>query len=92
MDTPKKQWFKAKNYGWGWYPASVEGWFILLVYVLLFTGSLILFMEFLPQYSENAVLIMVPFLLWVVLLTSGLLWICYKTGEKPEWRWGAPKK
>ena len=24
----------------------------------------------------------------VILLTALLIWICYKTGEKPGWRWG----
>ena len=31
-----KLWFRAKNYGWGWYPCSWEGWTVLLIWVLLF--------------------------------------------------------
>ena len=26
IPMPQKLWFKAKLYGWGWYPCSWEGW------------------------------------------------------------------
>ena len=35
----KKVWFKAKEYGWGWYPSSWQGWIILLIYLLLLGES-----------------------------------------------------
>ena len=38
----KKLWFKAKNYGWGWYPASREGWLVTGAYLLIVIGSSIL--------------------------------------------------
>ncbi len=30
-----KYWFKAKNYGWGWYPATWQGWLILAGFIYL---------------------------------------------------------
>jgi hypothetical protein len=27
-----KLWFKAKNYGWGWYPITWQGWLITGLY------------------------------------------------------------
>ena len=29
----KKLWFRAKRYGWGWYPCSWQGWAVLAMYV-----------------------------------------------------------
>ena len=26
-------WFRARTYGWGWTPASIEGWLVLLGFV-----------------------------------------------------------
>ena len=55
----KTIWFKAKEYGWGWYPFTWEGWTVTGVYVALIlalastiddnsTGAEVAFMFFLP--------------------------------------------
>jgi len=72
-----KLWFKAKNYGWGWYPCSWEGWLVILVWVVLFT------MTVTKMHYEWLKNLIVTFLLIAI-----LIWICYKKGEKPGWRWG----
>lgn len=80
----KKLWFKAKNYGWGWYPASWEGWLVLFVYLAL---TLWMFRKAdagSHSGSDTLIGISVPF----ALLTAALLVLCWRTGEKPEWRWG----
>jgi predicted GH43/DUF377 family glycosyl hydrolase len=28
-DQKRIFWFRAKEYGWGWYPATWEGWLVL---------------------------------------------------------------
>ena len=28
-------WFKAKKYGYGWYPATWQGWLVILVYLTI---------------------------------------------------------
>lgn len=83
----KQLWFKAKNYGWGWYPCSWQGWLILLVYVgyLLYQGKTTQAMfnstsSFIFRYSFET-----------IFATILLIIICYLTGEKPEWRWGGKK-
>lgn len=78
-----KLWFKNKRYGYGWFPASIEGWLVLFVYTVLMTLSLSIFMN-----SFNHVFGLFWFLACVFLLTTTLLYICKKKGEKPEWRWG----
>ena len=32
-DNPEGYWFKRKLYGYGWTPATREGWFVLVVYI-----------------------------------------------------------
>jgi len=30
----KPLWFKAKQYGWGWYPARWQGWLIVIGFII----------------------------------------------------------
>jgi hypothetical protein len=81
----KKFWFKNKRYGWGWTPTSVEGWLITTVYFLVAMS-----------YPFLAKLGVVDFSFWIFFLvmivsTTAFIFICYKKGEKPKWRWGADK-
>ena len=34
----KQLWFKAKTYGYGWYPVTWQGWLVILIYVLGVAG------------------------------------------------------
>ncbi len=80
----KKLWFKAKNYGYGWYPCSWEGGIVTLIYVLFLIG-LFGFSDLDSYSGRDAILkIFVP----VIIVTSVLVVICFKTGERPRWRWG----
>ncbi|MBS3144121.1 hypothetical protein J4208_00900 [Candidatus Woesearchaeota archaeon] len=76
----KKYWFKTKTYGWGWYPATWQGWLVLGIYILFFASLII---------KVNSHTMVLPlYLIAVFILTGILLVICYLTGEKPRWRWG----
>jgi hypothetical protein len=79
----KHYWFKAKQYGWGWYPSSWQGFLVLLGYFLLLVLNFMLVNQNLN--SPNAVYRMV---LPSIVLTILLIVICYITGEQPRWRWG----
>jgi uncharacterized membrane protein YhaH (DUF805 family) len=71
----KTYWFKAKHYGWGWYPVTWQGWLVLTVFVVII------------GYRSTTMLniIIVPeFIVYTVIL----LIVCLLTGEKPRWRWG----
>jgi uncharacterized membrane protein YhaH (DUF805 family) len=83
----KKKWFKAKTYGWGWVPATKEGWIILHVYV----GVVILRAIHLRPMFDTASSFVFRYLAEVIILTMVFIGICYLTGEKPEWRWGEKK-
>lgn len=73
----EKLWFKAKCYGWGWYPCSWEGWLVLLVWAFLFV-SVVSTID--HEWLKN--------LIFIILSFSVLIYLCYKKGEKPRWRWG----
>lgn len=84
--TPKTRlWFRAKQYGWGWYPVTWEGWLATLMTILLFLPP---YLQALRSGTEGngtdafwwAILSTLPFIALIIL--------CYRTGEKPSWRWG----
>ena len=83
----KKLWFRAKRYGWGWYPVTWQGWLVLLGFLVLDFGN-VYRLELNHRSSPKTVN---EFLIETVILVTGLIWICYKTGEKPGWQWGNKK-
>lgn len=77
MKEKKKLWFRAKCYGWGWYPSAWQGWLVLLGWAVLFVFGII---KMDHEWLKN--------LLGIFIFTGLLIYICYKKGEKPRWRWG----
>lgn len=76
----KKIWFKAKCYGWGWYPCSWQGWLVILIWAVVFTLSLVMIEENDHEIGKNLAIILI--------ITAFLIYISWKKGEKPRWRWG----
>lgn len=76
-DNPNGYWFKRKLYGWGWVPVKIQGWMVILVWVIMFS-SLITKID--HEGSKN--------ILFVFISVAVLIYICYKKGEKPRWQWG----
>lgn len=80
----QKYWFKRRRYGYGWIPSTWQGWFILAVYIIVISvGAFMLDYE-----SEEIPASLVTYLLFVLISTLVLLFITYKKGPKPKWRWG----
>lgn len=79
----QRMWFKAKDYGYGWYPVTWQGWVILIVFLLLITSNIIR-ISITLSYTD----LVVWYLPETLILVGTLIFICYLTGEKPEWRWG----
>ena len=79
-----KLWFKAKRYGWGWYPVSWEGWLILLAYTILIIIPAVKINDTAHSGSDA----LIAFAPYFIILTGLLLVICYRKGEVPGWRWG----
>ena len=87
-------WFRAKEYGWGWYPISWQGWAITVLYALLFTFTFLVFFGWAGAASEahagvrDIVFGVLEFLIVIGILSYTLFRACTKWGEKPGWRWG----
>lgn len=79
-------WFKRKIYGWGWYPATWQGWVITLLYVVL-----ALALGFTVDESASPRDVAFTALLPLLILTTLFITVVYKTGETPRWQWGNPK-
>ena len=83
-DNPEGYWFKRKLYGWGWTPATTEGWVVIFVFIGLLIGNGI--------YFANTPMPTSGVLLWffarTLVLVALVIVICYKKGEKPKWQWG----
>ena len=95
-------WFKAKQYGWGCpssaphfaglrrmkYPSTWRRWLVLLIYVAIAVWNFIR----IDSHSHSASDTLINFVPQTFILTLILIFICYKTGEKPRWRWGEKKE
>jgi len=82
-----KLWFKAKDYGWGWYPSAWQGWLVVLGYIVILAVIFILTKNYIVNDSDVFI-----FFIPVAIATALLLFICYKKGERTEWRWGKKKE
>jgi uncharacterized membrane protein YhaH (DUF805 family) len=74
-------WFASMKYGIGWGPpVKWQGWIVLLSYFALILVGI--------QFIRHSSLFIIPFVVYVFVLTVILLFICWKKGEKPELQWG----
>ncbi len=90
-DNPQGYWFKAKVYGWGWVPATWQGWFVTLLYAALISALIFIREEDIsgnPDSGSNFLVLGLP----IIVLTALFIFIAYKKGEKPRWRWGLNTK
>ena len=85
----KKLWFKNKTYGWGWTPASWEGWAVLGAYLV----AVVWVFRDIDTQSHSGSDTLIGFFVPLIAMTTALIAIAWKTGAKPEWRWaGKPVK
>lgn len=80
MADPKRYWFPAKRYGWGWGPPITwQGWLVLVASLLL----LLLGAYLLPPKED-----LLEFIAYTAVVCAALMAICYVKGEPRGWRWG----
>ena len=87
-NNPEGYWFKRKLYGWGWTPATWQGWLVLLVFLVLVTLHASRVDSNSPSVSDT----LINFIPQTIILVALLIYICWETGEKPRWQWGNTKK
>jgi hypothetical protein len=80
-------WFRAKRYGWGWTPVTIQGWLVVAAFAAATTVDTVVFIRRI-RGGDDIRSTMVVFILWLAFLTGALITICWKTGERPRWRWG----
>jgi len=86
-NNPKGYWFRRKLFGWGWIPATWQGWALTLGYVALILG-----LAFTIDDQSPSQEVTFTFLLPIFILTGAFIGVCYKKGEKPKWQWGIPSR
>ena len=81
-DNPEHLWFKRKLFGWGWTPATWQGWVVVAI------GIAIMAFGFYVGQTDDA-----PgaALLGIILMIGFISYFGYKKGEKPRWQWSLPK-
>jgi hypothetical protein len=85
MHEPRRAWFKPKTHGYGAYPASWEGWAIVLGYAV---GVVVLAVLTFGR-EHTAPWIWGVFVVAVTVLTLGLLMVSRRRTEGDwRWRWG----
>ncbi len=88
----KKLWFKAKEYGWGWYPCSWEGWLSLGIFIAFVGSAYWYFLHpFFGLNEKNPPGIQTALIKFFAseVVAIGLFFVLgFKKGEKPSWRWG----
>jgi surface polysaccharide O-acyltransferase-like enzyme len=80
-------WFRARRYGWGWRPCSIEGWLVLLMFIAAVFASALIFNIHIRNGGDVATSTIV-YAGTVVALAAALIAVCWKTGERPRWNWG----
>ena len=84
----QKLWFRAKDYGYGWYPATWEGWTAVAIHLVLVAAGALVLSKYIAQAENDPnPLAAIIYFATVCGLTGILIWICYKKGEKPAWHW-----
>jgi len=83
-DNPEGHWFKRKIFGWGWTPASWQGWLTVFVFalVILWMG---LSLAANPNPTNTDLL---WFFVELLIIIFVLIFISNKKGQKPHWKWG----
>jgi len=80
-------WFRTRTYGWGWTPATAEGWLVFAVFVAGVIVNVVIF-EYRKRGGGDARSATISFLVWLAVLVAALVTICWATGERPRWHWG----
>ena len=82
-DNPKNLWFKRRPFGYGWVPATWQGFAVVFGYLVTIIVLGFFFENGLLGSEQPAVFIVI-----ILGLVSSLIYICYQKGERPRWSWG----
>lgn len=80
----RKQWFRAKKYGYGWYPITWQGWAVVALYAYAVTTQAVA----LDAQAHSVSDVLFKFLPHFYILTVFMIIIGSAMGEPARWRWG----
>jgi ABC-type amino acid transport system permease subunit len=80
-------WFRARDYGWGWTPVTLEGWLVMLAFLVAIGAVTAVFLYQLRHGADPGRATRL-FMLGIAILCGIVVAICWATGERPRWRWG----
>jgi len=79
-------WFKARPYGWGWYPSTWQGWAVIAAFI----ASLVYLLKDTDEVEQS--MSEADFLMWLLprflIPVCIVIFISWVKGEKPSWQWG----
>lgn len=78
-------WFKRKRYGWGFTPATWQGWAVVAGYVIVVIALVPAFLDAPEAVAAKEAGF---FVMLVTAATACLLLISFSKGPRPRWRWG----
>lgn len=84
--NPQKYWFKRRRRGWGYIPVTWQGWLTLVVTVVVIPVLAIIQLPPKPAQPTPDRLIEVFGIVALSLIAA--VWLCFKKGPSPRWRWG----
>jgi hypothetical protein len=82
MDKAQPYWFYANRNGWGWGPATWQGWLVIVAWLSIFLWGLRVTGLRAHPWTHAA---------YVAAMLGLLALICYLKGEPARWRWGGNK-
>lgn len=96
MENEPQYWFRARRYGWGWTPCTLEGWIVTIFAGFALVGGDLTIALFAREVAHSTVVewrlsaggYIGIVLGWNALVLVPVIWICWKTAEAPGWRWG----
>ncbi len=83
MSQKAPYWFKARKYGYGWTPVTLEGWVTVVIYIVVSIYAFVEVHKDYPTLKQN-IIAAIPTFAFVTLI---LLLILYKKGEPLKWPW-----
>ena len=87
-DNPEGYWFKRKLYGWGWTPATWQGWVSTAVFLIVYVGYAFVSATLTKSLGPANPYFVAP----LAIIFFIFLFVVYKKGERPAWQWGKQKR
>lgn len=87
----RKLWFRARDYGWGWTPVTIEGWLVTAAFLAVVVVDASVFIYRVRTPGSDIRSATITFYGCLAEFVGALIVVCWMKGETPHWRWGSGK-